>query len=104
MPTALSIQKRLIRDEYNKSPIGQAEKKLKGLYDAMVLNGQKLPEDIAKIVFELRDKNEKAQMSYIEEAQKRDREAIDSMLMESFNEEIKILEDYQSKALSMNKW
>lgn len=89
--TALTIQKEIIKKEYEKSPLGLIEKKLRAFYDGLVVKNEKLPEDVAKEVYELRDMNEKRVENYIEERLKIDRETVDNFLLDVMTKEEQIL-------------
>jgi hypothetical protein len=95
--SSLTIHKEILKKEYAESPIGKMEREITKFYDELVLKGEKLPEDIAKQVYDLRDLHEKKQMDYIDESQKRDRDAVDAMLMEAFTKELEILNNFNKK-------
>lgn len=95
----LTIQKELAKKEYEKTPVGIAEKKMRKLYDTIYLKKIEVPEDVLKQRDEVREKHEKKYGEYVEKATKRDKEnwkndrdAVDKMLLESFTKEISLLE------------
>lgn len=100
MKSGLTIHKEIQKAEYAKSPLGQLEKKLGKFYQDLLLKREKLPEDIAKKVYDIRDAHEKAQTQYIEDSQRRDREAVDAMLFDAMNKEWNLLEQYQSTTMT----
>ena len=87
----LTIEKEIIRKEYQKSPLGIAEKKLRTFYDGLIIKKEVLAEDIAKRVYDIRVENEKRTEEYIETRLKLDREAVDNFLLESMTKELDIL-------------
>lgn len=91
----LSIHKELEKKQYAESPLGKLERKLHDFYDEMVLRKEALPEDIAKQVYDIRDKNEKDQKDYIDMTLKRDKEAVGKMLFDTFTKELEILNNYK---------
>lgn len=95
--TALTIQKEIIKKEYEKSPLGIIEKKLRAFYDGLVGKGEKLPEDVAKQIYEIREMNEKRTENYIEERLKHDREAVDNFLLDAMTKEEEILNKYNGR-------
>lgn len=99
----LTVHKEIQKKEYAKSPLGQLEKKLGNFYVEMERSKEKLPEDISKQIYDIRDNNEKSVMAYIEESNKRDREAVDNLLFEAMSKEWKLIEDYQSNQISAMK-
>lgn len=92
--SALTIQKEIIKKEYEKSPLGIIEKELRAFYDGMVTKGEKLPEEFAKQVFEIREENEKRTEAYIDERLKLDREAVDGFLLEAMTREKEVLTNF----------
>jgi hypothetical protein len=94
MSSVLTIHKEIEKKEYEKSPLGQLEKKLRKFYDSLVIKKKKLPENLAKEVYDLRTAHEKKYMDYLDERVKKDKEAIDVMLSEAFTKELEILKKY----------
>lgn len=92
--SALTIQKEIIKKEYEKSPLGLMEKELRAFYDSLVTKGEKLPEEFAKQVFDIREANEKRTMDYVDERLKIDREAVDGFLLESMTKEKEVLNSF----------
>lgn len=99
--SALGIHKEILRQEYAKTEVGKAEAKLKEFYGNLKKKGEALPEEIAEQVYNIREANEQAQLEYIKQSEKENREKVDQILLDSFNKEIAILENYalqQSKS------
>mgnify|MGYP001609316727 CR=1 FL=1 len=94
MPTALSIHKEIEKKKYAESPIGLKEKSLRKIYDSLTLKNEKLPEEVAKKVYDVRDENEKWQMEYIRKTNLEHKEAVDAKLLESMTKELDILNAY----------
>ena len=94
----LTIQKEILKKEYAKSPLGILEKNIGEFYVEMNRKKKKLPEDVAKQIYDIRDGNEKAVMKYIEDSQKRDREAVDSLLLEAMSKEWDLITKHKSTA------
>lgn len=94
MPTALSIQKDLLKREYANSPLGKVEREITKIYDSLKLKESQLPEDIAKQIYDIRDENEKWQLAYIERTNKEHKEAVDGKLLESMTKELDILKQH----------
>jgi len=92
--SATTIAKEIEKEAYAKSPIGLAERRITKFYDGMKLKGQALPEDIAKKIYNVRDENEKWQLEYIEQTTKQHRIDVDNKLLESFNKELEIIDEY----------
>lgn len=90
----MTIHKEIEKKEYEKSPLGLLEKRLRTAYDKLTLNKKQLPEDLAKQIYDIREKNEKDQMEYIDFRLVEDRKAVDAMLTDAFNKELEILEKY----------
>jgi hypothetical protein len=102
----LTIHKKILKDEYDKSILGRLERKMNKIYDSMKLYGFALPEDVAKKVYDIRERNENEQKSYIDITLKLDRENVDNMLYKSMKHELEILENYfnQSTAKTSTWW
>lgn len=92
--SALTIQKEIIKKEYEKSPLGLMEKELRAFYDGFVTRGEKLPEEFAKQIYEIREENEKRTEAYIDERLKLDREAVDGFLLEAMTKEKEVLNSF----------
>jgi hypothetical protein len=90
----MTIHKEIEKKEYAKSPLGLLEKKISAFYDKMVMAQKKLPENLAKEVYDIRDKQEKKYMEYLELRMVEDKKHIDSLLEEAFIKELAILEKY----------
>lgn len=92
MKSPLTIQKELLKKEYEKTPLGIAEKKLRKFYDDAYLNSWVIPEETLKQRDVIRTENEKRVMEYVETRQKIDKEWIDDALLDSMSREILLLE------------
>lgn len=92
----LTIHREILKKEYDKSPLGIVEKKLKEFYGKNKI----LPKHILKEISAIREENEKAQMKYIEDSQREDREAVDRMLLESMEKELSIINNYKNTAIN----
>lgn len=92
----LTIHKEIEKKEYAKSPLGLIEKELGNFYAELKKFGTTLPEDVAKQIYDIRDENEKAQIKYIEDSQRRDREYVDNLLLEAMTKEMTILNKYKN--------
>lgn len=90
----LTIQKERLKKEYAKSPLGLIEKQLRDFYDSLVVKGQKLPEDYAKQVYDIREDNEKRVGEYVETRLKHDREAVDDFLLDAMTRELEVLNNF----------
>lgn len=95
MSSILQIHKELEKKEYANSPVGKLEKQIRQFYDGLTTTGQKLPETVAKQVYDLRDENEKKHKEYIDYTLKRDKEAVDDLLINSFTKELEILNNWK---------
>lgn len=95
--TLLTIEKEIIKKEYEKSPLGIIEKELRKVYDGYTLTGTALPEDVAKQVYDIREENEKKTGEYIETRLKHDREAVDNLLLEAMTKELELLNNFNNK-------
>lgn len=89
----LTIEKEYLKKEYEKSPLGIIEKKLRAFYDNLYVTGNKLDEETSKKVSDIRDENEKRVQEYIDTRLKLDREAVDSFLLESMTKELELIEN-----------
>lgn len=96
MKSILSIHKEILKKEYAKSPLGIIERKLREFYVEMERSKKQLPEEYAKKIFDIRNNNEVAQSKYVEDSLKRDREAVDKMLLEAMEQELEIINNYKS--------
>ena len=91
----LSLHKEILKKEYEQSPLGKIEKELRKYYEGVELKKyDKLPEDLAEQVFDIREENEKAQLDYIEQANKRHKEAVDEMLLTAMTKELEIIRNF----------
>lgn len=90
----LTIHKEIEKQAHAKSPLGQLEKKLRTFYDSMVMKREKLPEHLAKEIYNIREENEKRTMEYIDERLKKDRDAVDEFLMDAMTRELEIINKY----------
>lgn len=95
MTSALTIHKEIEKKAYAESPIGKLERKLTKFYDGMKLGNKVLPEEFAKQIYDIRDQHEKDQMSYIDMTLKRDKDATEKMLFDTFTKEIEVINKYQ---------
>lgn len=84
--------------EYAKTPLGITERKLTKIYDEMRLSNKSLPEDVSKKIYDIRNANEQAQKDYIDMTLKRDKKAVDDMLLESMTNELGILNNYLNQS------
>lgn len=91
---ALSIHKEIEKKAYAESPLGKAEREITKVYDSLTLSGKKLPEDVSKQIYDLRDENEKWQLAYIERTNREHKEAINNKLLESMTKELEILKQH----------
>lgn len=98
----LTLYKEILKKEHESSELGIAEKKIRTFYDSLILKGERLPENLARLVYQIREENEQKQLDYIKASQQRDREAIDVMLLESFNKELEILSTYNGTTVMNN--
>lgn len=92
--SVLTIEKEILKKEYEKSPLGQIEKKLRAFYDGMVTKGEVLPEEIAKKVYDIREENEKRTMEYVDDRLKQDRETVDNFLLDAMTREEEVLNNF----------
>lgn len=92
--TGLTIQKEIQKKEHEKTPLGQVEKKLRNFYDNLLVKGEKLPEYLAKQIYDLRDEHESKQLKYIEDTEKEQAIAVDKMLYDTMSSELTLLEKY----------
>lgn len=92
----LTISKEIEKKAYLETPLGKVEKTLRKFYDELKLKDSKLPESVAKQVYDIRDDNTKAIEKYMAEASKRDRDAIDSLLLEAMSKELELVTNHQS--------
>lgn len=90
--SGLTIQKEIEKKAYAKTPLGQAEKKMRAFYMDVELGKLKLTDQDKEKINKIREDNEKWQMEYIERTNNEHRLAVDAKLLESFNEEIALLE------------
>lgn len=90
----LSIHKEIEKRKYAESDLGKAEKELGKIYDSLKIKNSKLPEDIAKKIYDIRDENEKWQTEYIERTNREHKEAVDGKLLESMTKELEILKSH----------
>lgn len=95
MSSALTIRKEIEKKAYAESPQGKLERQLTKIYDGMKLQNKAFPEDVAKEIYDIRDKHEKDQMAYIEMTLKRDKEATDKMLFDAMTQELEVINKYQ---------
>lgn len=94
----LTLHKEILKKEYAESPLGKLEKKLRKFYDeCKVYKKYELPEDIAEQIYNIREENEKEQLAYIDESQKRDREKVDEILFKSMSQEWEIINNFLKK-------
>ena len=91
----LSIYKELEKKKYAESPLGKIERKIHQFYDDMILHKESLPEPIAKQIYDLRIKHEQDEKDYIDMTLKRDKEATEKMLFDTFTKELEILDNYK---------
>ena len=94
--SALTIHKEILKKEYEKTPLGQLEKKIRKFYNEVKLNRWILPDDLLKKISDIRNENEKAQLEYIERTNREHREYIDTTLFEAMSKEWTLLEKYQN--------
>lgn len=92
MTSALTIHKHILKREYEKSPLGQAEKKIRQHMDSIKLGRRDISDEDLKAISAIRNENEAKIEAYIKERNRLDREAIDNMLLESMSKELVILE------------
>lgn len=92
--TVLSIHKEIEKKRYAESPVGKMERELTKIYDSLKLKNQKLPEDIAEQVYNIRDENEKWHLDYIARMNRERSEAIEAKLLESFTKEVELLKKH----------
>lgn len=92
----LTINKEIERKAYFETPLGKVEKALRKFYDELKLKSSKLPEDVAKQVYDIRDANEKAITEYMAKASKEHREAVDKLLFDAMSKELELVTNYQS--------
>lgn len=90
----LTIHKEIERKEWEKTPLGQLEKNIRQFYNRMSKNGKRLPEEVAKKVYEIRTENEKIQLEYIERTNREHKEFIDQSLLKSMGEEWELIKEY----------
>jgi len=95
----LTIHKEILKKEYAHSPLGKLEKQLGDFYTEMQRKKEKLPEEIAEQIYNIRDENEKAMMKYVEDSQKRDKEEVDKLLFGAMSKEMEIINKYKSTAI-----
>lgn len=95
MKSILNIHKEIIKKEYEKSPLGQMEKKLRRFYES----GEVLSEEAAKLIFDIRREHEKKQEEYIELTNKQHREETDKMLFDAWTKELAIIEKHHGEIL-----
>lgn len=95
MSSTLTIHKEIEKKAYAQSPLGKLERQLTKFYDGLKLSNKALPEDVAKQIYDIRDKHEKDQMDYIDMTLKRDKEANEKMLFDSFTKELEVINKYQ---------
>lgn len=91
---ALSIHKEIEKKKYAESPLGQVEREMTKIYDGLKLKGLVLPESISKMIYDIRDENEKWQLDYIERTNREHKEAINAKLLESMTKELTILKEH----------
>lgn len=91
MPNVLSIHREIEKKAYAESPLGKVERALTKIYDGLKLDQKKLPEDVSKQIFDVRDENEKWQLEYIERTNREHKDAINAKLLESMTRELEIL-------------
>mgnify|MGYP001610017802 CR=1 FL=1 len=96
MKSLLSIQKEMLKKEYDKTELGQLQKKIGKFYNQVKENQWILPDNLLKQVNDIRNENEKAQMEYIERTNREHREYLDQTLLESMSKEWSLLEKYQN--------
>jgi hypothetical protein len=88
----LTIHKEVEKKEYEKTPLGQAEKKLRAFYDEAYLKDNPIPEDILKQIDTIREEQAKKYDDYIQERMRIDKEWIDTELLNAMTREISLLE------------
>jgi hypothetical protein len=93
----LTIHREIEKKEYEKSVLGQLEKRIRNFYDEMILKKKQMPEDLAKEIYDIRDSQEKRYMEYIDMRNVEDRKAIDSMLEDAFNKELAVIDKYYDR-------
>jgi hypothetical protein len=89
--SGLTIQKEIQKKEYEQSPLGKLDRQIHKIYDDMILHKEALSEPVAKQIYDLRDKHEKEEQAYIDMTLKRDKDAVDKMLFDTFTKELEIL-------------
>lgn len=94
----LSIHKEMEKKEYAESPLGKIEKQLRNFYEGVeIKKWEKLPEHLAEQVFEIREENEKKQLEYIDQANKKHKQFVDEMLLEAMTKELEIIKKHNDK-------
>lgn len=92
----LTINKEIEKKAYLETPLGKVEKALRKFYDDLKLKNSKLPEDVAKQVYDIRDANEQAIKDYMDRSNKEHRESIDNFLLQAMSKELELVTNYQS--------
>lgn len=92
--STLTLNKEIAKEKYYATPLGQREKKIGKFYLLLETNKKKLPEKLAKKVFEIRAALEKDILAYVERTKKEHAEEESRLLTESFDKEIEVIDEF----------
>ena len=90
----MTIHKEIEKKEYAKSPLGIVERDLTKVYDELKIQGRKLPENLCREIYKIREDNEKWQMKFIEDSMIEQRKKVDEKLLESMTAELTLIKSH----------